>query len=86
MKTIGEKIKYYRQKNNMTQEKLASCLNVTFQTVSKWETGVSSPDLSLIVPLTKLFRISADELFEAVIKNCCRQILPSKSFAPVSAR
>lgn len=62
MKTIGEKIKYYRQKNNMTQEKLASCLNVTFQTVSKWETGVSSPDLSLIVPLTKLFRISADEL------------------------
>ncbi len=62
MKTIGEKIKEYRCKNRMTQEQLASCLNVTFQTVSKWETGVSSPDLSLIVPITKLFRISADEL------------------------
>lgn len=62
MKSIGEKIKEYRQKNHMTQEQLASCVNVTFQTVSKWETGVSSPDLSLIIPLTKIFDISADEL------------------------
>ncbi len=62
MRSIGEKIKEYRQKNHMTQEQLASCLNVTFQTVSKWETDVSSPDLSLIIPITKIFRISADEL------------------------
>ena len=62
MKSIGEKIKEYRQKKQMTQEQLASCLNVTFQTVSKWETGISSPDLSLIVPLTRIFHISADEL------------------------
>jgi len=62
MKSIGEKIKEYRQKSHMTQEQLASCLNVTFQTVSKWETGVSSPDLSLIIPITKIFHISADEL------------------------
>ena len=62
MKSIGDKIKEYRQKNHMTQEQLASCLNVTFQTVSKWETGVSSPDLSMVIPITKIFRISADEL------------------------
>ncbi|MBQ3491719.1 MAG: helix-turn-helix transcriptional regulator [Oscillospiraceae bacterium] len=62
MKSIGEKIKKYRQKNHMTQEQLASFLNITFQTVSKWETGVSSPDLSLIIPITKIFHISADEL------------------------
>lgn len=41
MKSIGEKIKVYRTKNNMTQEQLAMRLNVTFQTVSKWETGGS---------------------------------------------
>ena len=41
MKTIGEKIREYRRKADMTQEKLASAMNVTFQTVSKWETGVS---------------------------------------------
>ncbi len=62
MKSIGDKIKEYRQKSHMTQEQLAACLNVTFQSVSKWETGVSCPDLSLIVPITKLFHISADEL------------------------
>ena len=62
MKSIGEKIKEYRQKNHMTQEQLATRLNITFQTVSKWETGVSSPDLSLLVPITKIFHCSADEL------------------------
>lgn len=62
MKSIGDRIKEYRLKNRMTQEQLAACLNVTYQTVSKWETGVSSPDLSLIVPITKIFHISADEL------------------------
>lgn len=62
MKSIGDRIKEYRLKNHMTQEQLAACLSVTYQTVSKWETGVSSPDLSLIVPITKIFHISADEL------------------------
>ena len=55
MKSIGEKIKEYRQKNHMTQEQRASYLNVTFQTVSKWETCTSSPDLSLIIPITRIF-------------------------------
>lgn len=38
-------------------------LGVAYQTVSKWETGISSPDLSLIVPLARLFGITTDELF-----------------------
>lgn len=38
---IGEKIRYYRQKKGMTQEKLAAELNLSFQAVSKWERGVS---------------------------------------------
>lgn len=59
---IGEKIKEFRKKNDMTQEKLAEYLNVSFQAISKWETGVASPDLALIVPLTRLFKVSADEL------------------------
>ena len=59
---IGEKIKELRKKNDLTQEKLADFLCVSYQAVSKWETGISSPDLSLIAPLTKLFHVSADEL------------------------
>lgn len=60
--TIGEKIKELRKKNDLTQEKLADYLCVSYQAVSKWECGLSSPDLSLIGPLTRLFHISADEL------------------------
>ncbi|MDD4125246.1 MAG: helix-turn-helix transcriptional regulator [Eubacteriales bacterium] len=63
MNYIGEKIKELRRKDDMTQEKLADFLCVTYQTVSKWETGVTSPDLSLIVPLARLFKVTTDELF-----------------------
>ena len=63
MNHIGEKIKELRRKNNMTQENLADHLCVTYQTVSKWETGVTSPDLSVIVPLARLFKVTTDELF-----------------------
>jgi transcriptional regulator with XRE-family HTH domain len=59
---IGETIKKYRKKNDLTQEKLADFLCVSYQAVSKWETGISSPDLSLIAPLSRLLKISADEL------------------------
>ncbi|MEA4832961.1 hypothetical protein SDC9_95854 [bioreactor metagenome] len=60
--TIGEKIKELRKKNDLTQEKLADYLCVSYQAVSKWETGISSPDLSLIAPLTKLLHVTSDEL------------------------
>lgn len=60
--TIGEKIKELRKKNDLTQEKLADFLCVSYQAVSKWEKGISSPDLSLIAPLTKLLHVTSDEL------------------------
>ena len=60
--TIGEKIKELRKKNDLTQEKLADYLCVSYQAVSKWECGMSSPDLSLIVPLAKLLHVTTDEL------------------------
>ena len=59
---LGSKIKALRQKNDLTQEKLADYLCVSYQAVSKWECGISNPDLSMIVPLARLFRVSADEL------------------------
>ena len=59
---IGEKIKELRKKNGLTQEKLADYLCVSYQAVSKWETGTASPDLSLIAPLTRILHVTADEL------------------------
>ena len=63
MTHIGITIKELRKKKDMTQEKLAEYLNVSFQAVSKWETGVASPDLSMIVPLARLLGVTTDELF-----------------------
>ena len=63
MNHIGIKIKELRKKKDMTQEKLAEYLNVSFQAVSKWETGAASPDLSMIVPLARLLDVTTDELF-----------------------
>lgn len=56
-------------KNNLTQEKLAEMLCISFQAVSKWETGYSSPDISLIAPLCNLFGVSSDELLGIDINN-----------------
>ncbi len=61
---IGEKIKKLRKVNDMTQEKLADYLGVSFQAISKWECGIASPDISLLVPISRLFGISIDELFD----------------------
>lgn len=47
--TIGERIKILRKKNDLTQEKLADYLCVSYQAVSKWECGAPSPDRPLLV-------------------------------------
>ena len=60
--TLGERIKELRKKNDLTQEKLADYLCVSYQAVSKWECGLSNPDLTLLVPLAKILKVSTDEL------------------------
>jgi len=62
MKNIGTRIRDLRKKNDLTQEKLAGYLNVSYQAVSKWENGVNTPDLSLIVPMAKILHTTTDEL------------------------
>ncbi|HHV12809.1 MAG TPA: helix-turn-helix transcriptional regulator [Clostridiales bacterium] len=60
MKT-GKKINQIRKMVGMTQEELAEKMNVSRQTISKWETGASSPDLENAVHLCELFQISLDD-------------------------
>jgi transcriptional regulator with XRE-family HTH domain len=59
---IGDKIYKLRKENNLSQEELANKLNVSRQTVSKWELGDSCPDFDKIVPLCDIFNISTEEL------------------------
>ncbi len=62
MNNIGQRIRDLRKKNDLTQEKLADLLGVTYQSVSKWECGVTMPDLAQIAPLTRLLHVTSDEL------------------------
>lgn len=59
---FGEKIFELRKEKKLSQEEVADKLNVTRQTVSKWETNQSTPDFDKIVPLCELFEITTEEL------------------------
>lgn len=62
MLNIGDKIKELRKKQNITQEKLAAYLNVSYQAVSKWEHDMALPDVTLIPQIANFFGVTADEL------------------------
>lgn len=59
---IGEKLFELRKGKNLSQEEVAEKLNVTRQTVSKWETNQSTPDFDKIVPICELYGITTEEL------------------------
>ena len=61
--TMGQIIKRLRKERNLTQEELAEQLNISAPAVSKWETDTTSPDISQIVPLSRVFGVSTDVLF-----------------------
>lgn len=60
--SIGSIIMRLRKEHGMTQEQLANALGITFQAVSKWENGISSPDISTLPLLADLFGVSVDAL------------------------
>ena len=59
---LGERLLNLRKKLNLSQEEVAFKLNVSRQTISKWETDQSTPDFDKIAPLCELYGITADEL------------------------
>ena len=59
-KTLGAKIAALRKIRNMTQEQLAAQLGISAPAVSKWETGSSYPDITLLAPLTRALGTNLD--------------------------
>ncbi len=59
---LNEKIQTLRIKNALSQEILAEKLNVSRQSVSKWELGQAIPEVDKIIQISKLFSVSTDEL------------------------
>lgn len=59
---FSENLKKLRLNRNLTQEKLADFLNVSFQTISKWERGETYPDISILPSIARFFSVSVDAL------------------------
>lgn len=84
--TTGEKITFLRKKKKITQEQLSEILNVSRQSVSRWEMDVAFPETEKLIRLSKLFNCSIDFLLNNEIQNkeesneqisaqeCCRFI------------
>lgn len=60
---MGKEIRRLRNARGLTQEALAAALNVTAQTVSKWELGNSIPDVQMLPEIAVFFGVSIDQLF-----------------------
>ena len=60
--SLGQRLMELRKEKHLSQEEVAEQLNVTRQSVSKWETDQSTPDFDKILPICELFGISTEEL------------------------
>ncbi len=60
----NKKIAYYRKKNMMTQEELAEKIQVSRQTITKWEAGMITPNLESIIDLSHVFGVTIDSLIK----------------------
>ena len=61
---IGDKIKKAREENKLTQTQASESLMVSRQTISNWENGKSLPDILSVIRMSKLYKISLDELLK----------------------
>lgn len=69
------KIQQLRKQNGMSQEKLAQLLGVSRQSVSKWESGQSLPEIDKIIQLSNIFEVTTDYLLKDVSEEKCIDIL-----------
>ena len=61
---LAEQLKALRKEKNVSQEKLAAYLGISYQAVSKWENGNAYPDIQLLPDIARFFDITIDELLQ----------------------
>lgn len=80
---IADNLVKLRQAKNWTQEDLANKLHVSRQAISKWETGLSVPNIDALLELSKLYNMSINEILEPPKNNiitCFEDIANVESF------
>lgn len=65
--SLGENLQFLRKKNNITQEQLAERLDVSRQSVSKWESDTTYPEMDKLIQLCQMFHCSLDDLVQGNI-------------------
>lgn len=71
---LGNKIKSLRLRAGLTQEMLAEELGVSFQSISKWENSICTPDISMLPKLSVFFGVTIDELFDLTTEQRLNRI------------
>ena len=83
---FNNKLYELRKQKGFSQEELANRLNVSRQTISKWEVGESTPDLEKLVAISDLFEVSLDELVkgeESKIAEPSERIVKSELYSDI---
>ena len=68
MNIISRYLKFLRKSHNYTQEDLAKKLDISRQAVSKWETGMTIPDLEVLLKISKLYNVTINDILETNIQ------------------
>ena len=66
---IGKFIKSIRQKEGISQQKFANKYGVTYQAVSKWETGKNIPDIAILKQICRDYNMNLDDFLDAKISR-----------------
>ena len=66
---IGSFLKELRKEQNLTQEQFAEQLDVSGRSVSRWETGINMPDISLLVEIAEFYDVSISEIIDGERKS-----------------
>ncbi len=76
---LSDVLKNLRTINKLTQEDLADSLNVTRQTIAKWEKGEAVPDIFTLKKMCEMYQVSIDDLLESDKKDA-KSIRPKDKF------
>ncbi|NCA67253.1 MAG: XRE family transcriptional regulator, partial [Clostridia bacterium] len=88
MNKFGEFLYQLRKEKGMTQSELADKLDITNKAVSKWETGESYPETAQLLPISRIFSITIDELLngERSVDKPYMETKPKVEIRPLSVK
>lgn len=81
---LGEKLYQLRRSRGLSQEQLAERIGVSRQTISKWEGGLSTPDLEKLIALADCFAVSLDSLVREEVAPAPEPEAPKTQKVPES--